>query len=101
MCSLRRSMAAGYTLNDAVTLDQILNAEDPTLFTRPVDSCFAQYPAVFIDGKALFKAKNGNPFPWNAPDGTYRVYDTEENFLLIGSCKEGIMNTVKSYFEVH
>ena len=100
MCSLRRSMAAGYTLNDAVTLEQVLNAEDPGVFARPVDSCFTQYPAVTINGKNLFKAKNGAPFPWNGADGTYRVYGPGEEFLLLGQCKDGMMSTIKSFFEV-
>lgn len=100
MCSLRRSMAAGYTLQDAVSLEQVLSSDDPTTFLRPVDSCFTQYPAVTIDGKALFKAKNGTPFPLATEDGNYRVYDNDGNFLLIGSCKDGTMTTIKSYFEV-
>ena len=101
MCSLRRSMAAGYTLADAVTLENILAAEDPAAFTRKVDTCFAQYPAVTIDGKNLFKAKNGTPFPWKGDEGTYRVYGPEEEFLLLGQCKNGIMSTIKSFFEVN
>lgn len=100
MCSLRRSMAAGYTLQDAVSLEQILSSEDPHSFLRPVDSCFLQYPAVTIAGKALFKAKNGTPFPLSEEDGSYRVYDNDGNFLLIGLCKDGTMTTIKSYFEV-
>ena len=100
MCSLRRSMAAGYTLEDAIPLEQVLTAEDPALLVRPVDSCFMQYPAVTIEGKALFMAKNGTPFPWNGEEGTYRVYDPDGNFLLIGSCKDSMMITIKSYFEV-
>ena len=100
MCSLRRSMAAGYALTDAVTLDQVLTAEDPAALARPVDSCFAEYPTVTIDGKNLFKAKNGTPFPWDGPEATYRVYGPDGTFLLLGSCKGGMMTTVKSFFEV-
>ena len=100
MCSLRRSMAAGYTLADAVTLEQILEAEDPAAFTRRVDTCFAQYPAVTIDGKNLFKAKNGTPFPWSGSNGTWRVYNPEGEFLLLGLGKNGTMTTIKSFFEV-
>ena len=100
MCSLRRSMAAGYTLADSVTLEQILKAEDPAVFTHRVDTCFAQYPAVTIDGKDLFKAKNGTPFPWSGSDGTWRVYSPEGEFLLLGLGKNGIMTTIKSFFEV-
>ena len=100
MCSLRRSMAAGYTLADAVTLEQVLSAEDPAALARPVDSCFTQYPAVTIEGKNLFKAANGNPFPWAGSEGIYRVYGPEEDFLLLGQCKDGMMITIKSFFEV-
>ncbi len=100
MCSLRRSMAAGYTLSDAITLEQVLNAQDPTQFVRAVDTCFAQYPAVTIDGKNLFKAKNGTPFPWEGEAGIFRVYGPEGEFLLLGRCEQGTMTTIKSFFEV-
>lgn len=100
MCSLRRTVAAGYTLSDTVTMEQVLCAEDPAALTRPVDSCFAQYPAVTIDGKNLFKAKNGTPFPWESGEETCRVYGPEGEFLLLGRCKDGIMTTIKSFFEV-
>ncbi|MGM9607409.1 MAG: tRNA pseudouridine(55) synthase TruB [Oscillospiraceae bacterium] len=100
MCSLRRTQAAGYTLADAVTMEQVLTAEDPTALARPVDSCFSQYPSVMIGGRPLFRAKNGNPFPWEGPEGFYRVYGPEGEFLLLGECKDGMMNTRKSFFEV-
>ena len=100
MCSLRRSMAAGYTLADTVSLEQVLTAEDPTVFTRRVDSCFSQHPTVTIDGKDLFKAKNGSPFPWNGAEGIYRVYGPDQQFRLLGQCKDGTMTTLKSFFEV-
>ena len=100
MCSLRRSMAAGYTLADAVTLEQVLTSENPASLARMVDTCFGQYPAVTIDGKNLFLAKNGNPFPWDGPEDTFRVYDPDGNFLLLGLVKNGTMATIKSFFEV-
>jgi len=100
MCSLRRTMAAGYTLADCVTLEQVLQAADPTALPRPVDSCFLQYPAITIQDRALFKARNGNPFPWSGTDQTYRVYDPDGNFLLLGRCEDGVVSTIKSFFEV-
>lgn len=100
MCSLRRTMAAGYTLEDAVTMEQVLSATDPTALARPVDSCFPQYPAVTICGRTLFRARNGNPFPWDGPENLYRVYGPDGEFLLLGECKDGMMTTRKSFFEV-
>ncbi len=100
MCSLRRSMAAGYTLADCVTLEEVLNADDPAVFVKPVDGCFARYPAHTIEGRDLFRAKNGNVFPCDLADGQYRVYDPDGTFLLLGECRQGQMYTVKSFFEV-
>jgi tRNA pseudouridine55 synthase len=100
MSALRRTRAAGYALDDAVTLDRVLDSPDPGALVRPVDSCFAPCPAVTIGGKALFRAKNGNPFPWDAPEGLYRVYGPDGGFLLLGECREGTMYTKKSFFEV-
>ena len=100
LCSLRRTKAAGYTLADAVTLEEALSADDPAALIRPVDSCFLDHPAVTIDGRELFKAKNGNPFPWDGPENFYRVYGPNGEFLLLGECKDGMMVTKKSFFEV-
>ena len=100
MCALRRTMAAGYTLADAVTMEQVLSTPDPAALARPADSCFAQYPALTIDARALPRAKNGNPFPWSAPEGLYRVYAPDGAFLLLGECRGGLLYTRKSFFEV-
>ncbi|MCD8331052.1 MAG: tRNA pseudouridine(55) synthase TruB, partial [Oscillospiraceae bacterium] len=72
MCQLRRTMAAGYTLEDAVTLEDILAAPDPAALLRPVDSCFAQFPAAVVQGRAQKLAENGNPFPWEGEEGRWR-----------------------------
>lgn len=100
MCSLRRTMAAGYTLDDAVPLEAVLSAEDPAALLRPVDSCFAQFPAAAVQGRALKLASNGNPFPWEGEEGRWRVYAPDGTFLLLGSCRDGMMYTEKSFFEV-
>ncbi|MCD8004377.1 MAG: tRNA pseudouridine(55) synthase TruB [Oscillospiraceae bacterium] len=100
MSSLRRTMAAGYTLADAVPLEEILSAPDPAALLRPVDSCFAQFPAAVARGRALRLAQNGNPFPWEGPEGRWRVYAPDGAFLLLGSCRAGVMYTEKSFFEV-
>lgn len=100
MASLRRTMAAGFTLEDAVTLEEIQAAADPAALLLPVDDYFKALPACTIRGKALFRAKNGNPFLWELPDGDYRVYGPEGEFLLLGRCEGGVVATIKSFFEV-
>lgn len=100
MSALRRVEAGGVTLAESVTLEQVLASEAPETFLRPVDGCFAPYPAVTIGGRALFRAKNGNPFATALADGLYRVYDEQGQFLLLGEAERGQMRTVKSFFEV-
>ena len=101
MSALRRTMAGGFTLADALPLEQVLAAPDPTALLRPVDACFSEYGAVELTGKALFKAQNGSPFPCpGVPDGTYRFYGPDGEFLLLGRCEAGTGTTIKSFFEV-
>lgn len=98
MSALRRTMAAGFTLEQAVRLEQL--AEGGTALLLPVDSYFARHPALTIEGEAMRKALNGNPFPCAAADGDWRVYGPDGAFLLLGHCHRGSMTTVKSFFEV-
>ena len=103
MDSLRRTMACGFSLEQAVTLDEVRAAADrgeAEGLLLPVDAYFKEYPALTIDGRALFKARNGNEFSCAAEDGLWRVYGPEGGFLLLGRCAGGVMKTVKSFFEV-
>ncbi len=100
MSALRRTEAAGFTLEDSLPLDRVLDSEEPEDLLRPVDSCFSRHPALVIQGREAFRAKNGNPFRAEVPDGLYRVYGEEGEFLLLGSAKGGTMTTIKSFFEV-
>ena len=100
MSALRRTEAAGFSLAEAVSLEALLDAPDPAALLRPVDAYFFRYPAVTVEGTALRKAKNGNPFPCSAADGDWRVYGPGGEFLLLGRCAGGMMSTIKSFFEV-
>ena len=100
MSALRRTEAAGFSLAEAVPLEALLDAPDPAALLRPVDAYFFRYPAMTVEGTALRKAKNGNPFPCSAADGDWRVYGPGGEFLLLGRCAGGMMSTIKSFFEV-
>lgn len=100
MCSLRRTMACGFTIADAIPLGEVLETENALGLLRAVDSYFTQYGALTIEGRALERAKNGNPFSFEAPAGDYRVYSPTGEFLLLGRCENGLMTTIKSFYEV-
>ena len=100
MSALRRSMAGGFTLEDAVPLEDILSAPDPAALLRPVDGLFMEHPAVTLDAARERRCRCGNDFPCDAPDGLYRVYGADGEFLMLGRAEGGRMKTVKSFFEV-
>ena len=100
MESLRRVSAGEYTLADAVPLAELLETEEPEKYLRPVDSMFAGHPAVTLTPKQTQRCRNGNSFSVTHPEGTYRVYDQDGEFLAICLVKDGVMSTIKSFFEV-
>jgi len=101
MESLRRTAAAGFSLADAVTLEEVLRQEHPAALLRAVDTGFLRYPGVTISSHAEKAARNGASIPCpEASDGLCRVYSPSGEFLLLGQCAGGRIATVKSFFEV-
>ena len=98
MATLRRTMAAGFDLGQAVTMDEILSAENAPALLRSVDSYFGDYPAVRISGEAERRCRNGNQFSSKGENGRFRVYGESGEFLMLGERKNGVMSTVKSFF---
>ena len=102
MSALRRTMACGFTADQAVTLDQVRRAADEGHaedLLRPVDSLFAHLPALTVTGKNESKVRNGQAFPYPvAAEGDYRVYGAEGVFLMVGRVTEGKLTTVKNFF---
>lgn len=101
MAALRRTRAGAYALCDATPLEEILASEDPACLLRPVDSMFEEYPKVTIFGEQVRRCRNGNDVACpESPNGTVRVYDENDTFLMLGRAKNGKIHTIKSFFEV-
>ena len=100
MEALRRTAAGEYTLADSVELDTLLSAEHPEDYLRDVDTMFRQYPAVTLTEKQTLRCRNGNSFSIALPEGRYRAYDSQGTFLMLAKVQGGIMETVKSFFDV-
>ena len=98
MSSLRRTMAAGFTLADAVTLEDVQERGEALL--RPPDSLFAGYPAVTLRSPGQEKrVRSGAPVtvPGTA-DGTYRVYGPGGDFLCLSQAAGGELKAIKNFF---
>ena len=100
MESLRRVSAGEYTIDEAVPLADLLQAESPEAYLRPVDSMFRNHPAVTLTAKQEMRCRNGNSFSIALADGTYRTYGQNGEFLALSRVESGIMSTIKSFFEV-
>ena len=103
LSSLRREQAGRFTLEDCVSLEEIQAAREEDrhlLLLRPVDSLFFELPALELDGLRTVRCKNGAEVPADAPAGEYRVYGPDGEFLLLGSVQDGVLRTIKSFFEV-
>ena len=100
MAALRRVQAGEYTIDEAVPLLQLLEEAEPEKFLRPVDTMFRNYPAVTLSEKQALRCRNGNSFSMKLDEDTYRAYDKNGEFLMLAKVEDGVMSTVKSFFEV-
>ena len=100
MEALRRVRAGEYGIEDAVPLEQLLESETPEQYLRGLDTMFAHCPAVTLTANQEKRCRNGNPFSSPLPQGTYRAYSQSGEFLMLAKVEDGVMTTIKSFFEV-
>ena len=100
MAALRRVSAGEYTIGEAVPLQTLLDSENPEQYLRPVDSMFRGFPAVKLTPKQETRCRNGNSFSVSMEPGTYRAYGQNGDFLMLAKVEDGVMSTIKSFFEV-
>jgi len=98
MSGLRRTMAAGFTLAQAMTLEQVQEQGEALL--QRVDSLFMQYDAYTItDPKQEKQCRNGAPLAVEAlTPGMYRVYGMEGDFLCLSRWEAGVLTSRKNFF---
>ena len=100
MAELRRVSAGEYTIEESVPLQTLLDAENPEQYLRGVDTMFRNYPAVKLTPNQEKRCRNGNAFSVKLENGTYRAYSQTGAFLMLAKAEDGVMSTIKSFFEV-
>ena len=100
MASLCRVTAGEYTLEGSVALETLLETENPEQYLCPVDSMFTNFEAVTLTENQEKRCRNGNSFSIALPDGMYRVYGKDGEFLMLSKVENGVMATIKSFFQV-
>lgn len=105
LSALRRTRAGVFRLENCHSLEEIQKAREQgthEALVQPVDSLFSGYPALTLSERETVRAKNGaDILRRTLADGTYRVYGPEGEFLLLGESRDGVLRTVKSFFEVN
>ena len=101
MAQLRRVSAGEYTIDEAVPLMELLEMENPEQVLRGVDTMFRNHPAVTLTPNQEKRCRCGNSFSVKISDGTYRAYGQNGDFLMLAKVEDGVMSTIKSFFEVH
>ena len=100
MQELRRVSAGEYTIAEAVSLQELLDTQNPESYLRSVDTMFRNYPEVILTANQEKRCRNGNAFSVKLEEGTYRAYSQSGEFLMLAKVEDGIMSTIKSFFEV-
>ena len=105
MSSLTRTRAGRFTLEQALTVDQIVDfcrENDPQALLLPVDALFSQYPPLIVTLPQTAKLKNGAEVrDWRFPEGTFRVYAEDGTFLALGEVSGNVLHCIKSFYEVN
>lgn len=98
MYSLRRTMAAGFTLADAVTIEDVQQQGETLLL--PTDALFQDFPILLLKHSGTEKrVRCGNPVQIpGIPDGTYRIYGQNRDFLCLSRAENGTLTSMKNFF---
>ena len=100
MEALRRVQAGEYTIDEAIPLQQLLETAEPEKYLRGVDTMFRNHPEVMLTPNQEKRCRCGNSFSVKMADGTYRAYSQNGEFLMLAKVEDGVMSTIKSFFEV-
>ena len=100
MYALRRVRARGIAQAAAPAADRQRAVPGQGVVLGRGGTYFSAYPALRVDQRRAYSARNGASFPQRGEEGVYRVYGPDGEFLLLGELKAGRMTAIKSFFEV-
>lgn len=99
LSSLRRTRAAGFSIDQAVTLETV--QEQGSALLLPTDQFFAAYPAYRISSpREETLCRNGGPMRADdiPGEGIYRIYSREGEFLCLSRAQDGRFESLKNFF---
>ena len=100
MTALRRTRIGGYDVRDAYTVTALseMDRASAESLLLPLDSLFSDLPAVTLSGVNETHCRNGRPFSLPLPDGRYRLYGKDGQFLMIAAAESENVIAVKRFY---
>lgn len=100
LSALRRISVGDYAVREAHTVQALaqMPREEAQTLLMPLDSVFRSHPAVTLSAPQERLCRNGVAFSCAAPDGVYRVYGQNGDFLMLGEMRDGTANAIKRFF---
>ena len=103
MSALRRTEAGAFRVEDAITIGEgqrLRDAGEIEQHLLPVDTLFSRERACTASPEEEKRIRCGTEYRTELPDGLYRVYGESGAFLMLGRAEDGVMKTIKNFFEV-
>jgi len=103
MAALRRTEVGSFSLCAAHTMDEVLEAAQTGRAAElllPTHMLFEKYDIIELTEKQEARIKNGGSFSRTGANGVYRAFSASGEFLALVKLEDGIMSTIKSFYEV-
>ena len=103
LSALRRTEVGAFRVEDAHTMDELIAAAETGTIENMLLGIEALFPAlrrISVDAEAERRIRCGSPAATPEEDGRALVYGADGKLLMLGEIKDGVMSTIKSFFEV-
>lgn len=101
MSELTRTKSSVFTIENALTLDQIKEKAEAGKVKDiivPVDALFSDLEKIVLTEDYTAKILNGMFLNVKLPDGKYRVYGFDGAFVCVGQILDGTLKIVKNFY---
>lgn len=100
MTALRRTRVGNYDVRVAHTVAALteLERDEAESLLLPLDSVFSDLKAVTLSDLNEAHCRNGRPFSLQLPDGRYRVYGKDGQFLMVANVESEQVRALKRFY---
>ena len=100
MTALRRTRVGSYDVQNAYSVAELLqmNRDTAEALLLPLDSVFSDYQVISLSSKDEAHCRNGRAFSLHVPDGRYRLYGSDDQFLMLADVQSEKVHALKRFY---